>query len=279
MGLLSSITDAIGLTDTGAMEAAAQAAQFNPYNVESSYGSLGYNPATRTFTSSISPDIQRLQAQQLFRAGSTDPALAQLQRGFFTGATAEDPRLSALQSRYFDQLGQVSPTQELDLFRQQAAPYNQAASQAVENRLFSQGRLDHSQAYRPGGVMRGLWDAQAQQDLGFQQQAIQNARAREAQLLGQFSGVRGLQSQEQQQALGNYTSLFGMQDALRQQGLSNYMSLFGPEQNLFGAGMGMGQIGQSGASASANIMARGASVMPNLMSSILGGATMGYMMR
>jgi len=88
-----------------------------------------------------------------------------------------------------------------------------------------------------------------------------------------------LQSQEQQQALGNYTSLFGMQDALRQQGLSNYVSLFGPEQNLFGAGMGMGQIGQSGASASANIMARGASMMPNLMSSILGGAVMGSMMR
>lgn len=189
------------------MGGAADAAEFKPYNIQSSYGDLAFDPATRTFTSSL------------------------------------DPGLARLQSSYRSRLGSVSPAQELSLFRQQAAPYNEAAALNLENRLFSQGRLDHSQVYQPGGAMRGLFDAQAQQDLAFQQQAISNAMAREAQLYNQYTG------------------------------------LFAPEQSLFNMGMGMGNIGMQGQLQQSQLRGQEAQYMPNLMSSLLGGGLMGFMMR
>lgn len=202
---LERITDTIGMTNVRRMEEAADAARFSPYNIQSGYGSLTYDPSQRLFTSSVSPDVQRLQ------------------------------------DRYLLGLERISPQSELGIMREQAQPYNEALMTGMENRLFSQGRLDHSQVYAPGGPMRGLFDAMLNQDLIFQQQARQNAWAREQQLL------------------------------------RNYMGLFAPEQNLFQAGMGMGQIGMQGQMTGANILAESSEQLPKAMDSIIGGI-MTYMM-
>ena len=190
MALFSGITDALGLTTDP--DKYSQMAQFNPYNIRSSYGSLAYDPSTRTFTSSVNPEISRLQSQFLSR------------------------------------MGQTSPESELGLFRQMAEPYNRAASEGLENRLFSQGRLDHSQVYEPGGAMRGLYDAFSQQDLGFQQRALANSRAEEQRLM------------------------------------DNYRSLFGFDTSLFNMGQGMGSLQVQGAGNAAQVGA-GVSMSNNAM--------------
>lgn len=208
MGLLNDITDAVGLTNTSGMEDAARAAaqSTQPWGLNTSFGSVTPDYQNKTLTGNV------------------------------------DPRFAGYQNRLFSQLGQVSPDQQLALMRQQAEPYNQAASQGLENRLFSQGRLDHSQVYQPGGAMRGLFDAQFNQDLSFQQQAQQQAWGREQQLLGSL------------------------------------LSSYGPEQSLFGQAFGGGAASGQGGMAGAQILSQSAMQMPNLMSSLLGGATMGMMM-
>lgn len=204
MGLLTDITDAFGLTDSKAGEEAAKMAQFNPYNIRSSYGSLDYDRANRTFTSSM------------------------------------DPRLQGITSGLFSRYGQVSPEQQLSLFRQQAAPFNEQAMLNLENRLFSQGRLDHSALDQPGGARRGLFDSILNQDLQFQLMAEQQA----------------------QQAQNNY--------------LNQILGLTGLEQNLFNAGMGMGQIGIQGQIAGANAYLSNsqftADMTKQIVDSIAGGA-------
>jgi len=177
-------------------------AEFNPYNINASYGSLAYDPSNRTFTSQM------------------------------------DPRLSGIQSGLFSQYGQVSPEQQLSLFRQQAQPYNEAAYQGLENRLFSQGRLDASQEYGAGGAMRGLFDSFANQDLQFQQMAAQQAQAQQMNYLNQILGIGSM------------------------------------EQNLFNAGMGMGQIGMQGQLQQSNLQAQQDAFLPNALFG-LGGAALG----
>jgi hypothetical protein len=209
MGLLSDITDAIGLTNHAGMEAAAAASaqSTQPWGLFSSYGSVTPDRANKTLTTTL------------------------------------DPRWAAYQNSLFGQLGTTSPDQQLALLRQQAQPYNEAAYQGLENRLFSQGRLDHSQVYQPGGAMRGLFDAQLNQDLSFQQMAQQQAWQREQQLLGSL------------------------------------LSSYGPEQSLISSAFGGGVSSGQGGLAGAQILSQSAMQMPNLMSSLLGGATMGWVMK
>ena len=190
-----------GLLEPDMGEAQAQA-EFKPYNINASYGSLGYDPSSRTFTSQLSPELM------------------------------------GIQSGLFSQYGQINPEQQLSLFREQAAPFNQAASQNLENRLFSQGRLDASQEYAPGGAMRGLFDSFANQDLQFQQMAAQQAQAQQMNYLNQILG------------LGNF------------------------EQNLFNAGLGAGQIGMQGQLQQSQLQAQQDAFLPNALWG-LGGAALG----
>lgn len=156
MGLFSPITDALGLTnDPGE---AAGMAQYNPYNINASYGNVDYDPASRTFTSQL------------------------------------DPRMQQMQQSLFGEFGNYNADNYLSLLRQRAAPQNEANYQGLENRLFSQGRLDHSQAYQPGGAMRGLFDAQAQQDLGFQIGADEWAMNQRSNLMDQMGWFNQLES-------------------------------------------------------------------------------------
>lgn len=187
MGLFDKAFDVLGLTPD--MGGAIQAAQFDPYNVQSSFGSLNYDPSQRLFSTSLNPQITQ---------------------GFNT-----------------------DPMQTLGLMRQQAAPYQQQERLNLENRLFSQGLLQHSAVDQPLGARRSLFDAQQQQDFGFQ-----------------------LQSQAQ--------------------ALQNLLAMAGLEQNLFGMGAGMGQLGQQAAGNVAGLMAQEAAVVPNLIGSAIGAAGQAY---
>ena len=108
----------------------------------------------------------------------------------------------------------------------------------MENRLFSQGRLDHSQVYQPGGAMRGLFDSFANQDLQFQTMAAQQAQQQQMNYLNQILGIGSM------------------------------------EQNLFNAGMGMGQIGMQGQLQSSQLQAQQDAFIPNMLWG-LGGAALG----
>lgn len=200
--LLGGAADFLGLTPD--LSGAAQSAQFNPYNINQSFGSLSYDPSSRSFSSSLSPE------------------------------------LSGIQSGLFSQYGQVNPQQQLSLFRQQAAPFNEQMGQDIENRLFSQGMLGASRPYEEGGQMRGFWDSVQNQDFGFQQQAQQSS----------------------QQAQMNY--------------LQQLLGLGNLEQGLFGNVANLGSV-QTGAGANvANIQATQGMALPNLIGSAIGGAAQGY---
>ena len=157
MGLLTGITDAIGLTDSKAGQRAADAARFNPYNINTTFGGIDYDPHTRMFTSSI------------------------------------DPRLSRYAGGLMGEIGGINPNQQLDLYRQLSAPYEQAQYQNLENRLFSQGRLGAGMEYQPGGSMRGLFDSFQQADLMRQTQAYDWANAQRNAILGQIAGIQGME--------------------------------------------------------------------------------------
>ena len=176
---------------------AQQAAEYDPYNINTSYGSLGFDESTGTFNSKLSPELM------------------------------------SIQSGLFGQYGQVSPEQQLELMRTQAAPYNQAATQGLENRLFSQGRLDHSQVYEEGGAMRGLFDAQANQDLQFQMMAEQQAQAAQMNYLNQILGLQGMESSLYNASMGQGS--LGMQGQMQQSNLQAQQDAF-LGNALFGLG-------------------------------------------
>ena len=204
MGLSLNPFTGFGLLDelTPDTSGAQAQAEFNPYNINASYGSLGYDPASRTFTSQLSPELMNMQ------------------------------------SGLFSQYGQINPEQQLALMREQAAPYNQAASQQLENRLFSQGRLDASQEYGAGGAMRGLFDSFANQDLQMQMSAQQQAQAAQMNYLNQILGINNM------------------------------------ENSLFNAGMGMGNIGMQGQLQQSNLQAQQDAFMSNAIFG-MGGAALG----
>lgn len=149
------LTDALGLTTNPYI--AADMAAYNPYAINTGYGGAAYDAQNRRFQSSLSPQFQ------------------------------------AMQQGLFNQYAGMSPDNYLNLMRQRAAPGNQAAYEGLENRLFSQGRLDHSQVNQPGGAMRGLFDSFANQDLGFQLSADQMSDQFQNSIMDRLFGLAGLE--------------------------------------------------------------------------------------
>ena len=84
MGVLDSVTNTLGLTPD--LSGAIGAAGFDPFNINTSFGSSNFNAGTNTFDAQLNPQLQGIQQGIL------------------------------------GQLGQVNPEQQLSLFRQQAQP-------------------------------------------------------------------------------------------------------------------------------------------------------------
>ena len=166
MGLLDGAFDALGLTPD--MSGAINAAAFDPYNIQTSYGGANYDAENRLFSTSLNPALQGV--------------------------------MGGLQEQY----GQINPEQQLNLMRERAQPYNEAMGQGIENRLFSQGLLGASKEYQPGGQMRGFFDSVMNQDMGFQLSAQQQAQQQQTNLLNQIFGLAGLENNlfGQQQQFG-----------------------------------------------------------------------------
>ena len=156
MALFSGITNALGLTEDPGK--AAGMAQYTPYNINASYGQTNYDPATRTFNSSL------------------------------------DPRMQQMQQSLFGQFDQYDPNAYLQMLRQQAAPYEQQQSLGLENRLFSQGRLEHSAVDQPGGARRSLFDSFANADLQRQLGANQWAQQGRSGLMDQMGWFNALEN-------------------------------------------------------------------------------------
>ena len=232
MGLLTGFTDALGLTDSGAAAEAAAMAQFKPYNINTTFGGVNYTAPT-------GPQITSYETVPDGFGGVTKkPIWSEATPGEFS--TSLDPRLLGLSTAAMNELGQINPAQQLSLFRQQAAPFEEQQRLGLENRLFAQGRLDHSQVDQPGGIRRGLFDAQANADMMRQLQARDWANQQRAALLGQIGTIQGM------------------------------------EQGLFGPAMGMGQLGQAGSTAAAQMMMQGSMNTQNFFGSLLGGGLMGF---
>jgi hypothetical protein len=155
MGLFDSAFETLGLVSD--YDPAIQQAEFNPYNVNMSVGSLSYEPDSRTFSSQLAPEFQSLINQWL------------------------------------PQLSQIDPNQQLGLMRQQAAPFEEQQRLNLENRLFKQGILQHSAVDAPGGARRSLFEAQAGADVQRQMLAQQLATQQRQALLNQILGVQGLE--------------------------------------------------------------------------------------
>lgn len=204
MSLFGSAMDFLGLTPD--MGGAINAAQFNPYNVNQSTGSVNYDAASRTFNSQLNPQLQ------------------------------------GIQQGLFSQYGAVDPTQQLNLMRQQAQPFNEQMGLNLENRLFKQGLTGASVVDQPGGARRSFFDSVLNQDMGFQMQAQQQAQQQQMAYLQQLLGISGM------------------------------------ENNMFSNAMGMGGIGMQGQMQQSNLMGQSAMAMPNLLGSLLGGAAQGFMM-
>lgn len=348
MGILTDFTDFVGLTDSDAAAQAAQAAQFKPYNITTSVGGIQYDPERRMFTSSLGGQYyglgETLANEALFGYGddetaqlrqaalnrmtrSTRPtdtwgarqaALAEYgrpdpnayqQQMFLAGS--ESPSQN-IQRRLLSQAGNIDPQQQLDLYRQMSAPFEEQQRLNLENRLFAQGRLGASAVDRPGGERRSLFDAQAQADLMRQTQAMDWANQQRGALLGQFGGLRAddraqraqelgaygdlarLDMARRQQALGAYGTLEGMSRQAQAQDLGMFGALQGLEQQrqaallqnmgiipgmemgLFNPAMGMGQLGAAGQQASANAMMQGSMNTTNFFGSLIGGGLMGF---
>jgi len=198
-----SLFEAIGLVPD--MDKAIAASQFDPYNIEASFGSLGFDEATNTFTSSLSPEFQQMLGD------------------------------------WTTQMQNIDPQKQFEMMQAQAAPYEQQQQLGLENRLFSQGLMQHSAQDQPGGARRSLFDSQQnammQRQLGAQDWASSNRQN----LLNSILGIQGMES------------------------------------GLFNMGMGMGSIGMQGQMQASNLMGQQATAGSNIMGNVLGGLTMGAM--
>lgn len=202
MALLDSVTGFLGLTPD--MSGVAEAMRFQPQSARTSFGSTYYDPETTTF------------------------------------GTNFDPRLQQARNRAIGRFIRATPDQQLSLFRQASEPQNQAMMQNLENRLFSQGRLDASQEYAPGGAMRGLFDSFNNQDLQFQLMANQEADRRAMNAMNQISGINNME-----------------------------LSLFNPALQFSG-------IANQAQQAQGQALMQGEMATSNFFGSLLGGGLMGF---
>lgn len=226
MGFLGDISFGL-LGDTSAEEAAQQSAgmlqNWRPTSISSAFGST--DATQGRVTSTLSPELQSLLS-------GTYGLFNQIQ----------------------------SPDQTYQLLRQQAAPYEQQQYGAMENRLFSQGRLGASAEYAPGGQMRGLFDAQAQADLQRQLSARDQFYNERTNLMNQLGGIYNMEqglfqagtpySQMSQQMTSGAAGIIGQAGASTTQGIQSLIgnaiggyAMGGGFGNLFGGAPAAGTAG------------------------------------
>lgn len=315
MGVLTDLTDFVGLTDTEAAERAAEAAKFDPYNITSTFGGVRFEEDENKFYSSIDPTLNTLagiQREEALRNWGASPYVSRAMSMFGDklapayGPSTADARKRAigqlrmqdpsvgLQSQLLGELSAIDPRQQLNLFRQMAAPFEEQQRLGLENRLFAQGLMGASTVDKPGGARRSLFDAQAQADLMRQTQAMDWANQQRQSVLGQYGNLRGLDMARRQQALGEYGTLQGMRQQEKAQDLAGYGALQGlesqrrasmlgqlgiipgMEMGLFNPAMGFGQLGAAGNQAAASAIMQGNMATQNFLGSVLGGGLMGF---
>ena len=175
-------------------------------------------------------------------------------RSLFGGLTYQDgrvttqlaPELQQQVTGIYERLGQIDPSQQLGLLRQQAAPYEQQQRLDLENRLFSQGLMGASVVDRPGGARRSLFEAQAGSDLQRQLLAEQMAQQQRASLFGELQNIYGMEQ-------GLFGAAYGYPQNNQVSNLLAQQAGFGPGLmgNLLGGAMmgwGMGGFGLGGGS-------------------------------
>jgi len=118
--------------------------------------------------------------------------------------------------------------QQLGVLRQGAAPQQQRNFNNLQDRLFSQGLLGGGTS-ATGEAMRGFFEAQNSQDLGFQNQAFGNAMQQQ-----QF--MQGLGSQQMGMGSGLEQQLFQQMLGSIQQNQQAGMGRLGAAQGLLGFG-------------------------------------------
>lgn len=154
--------------------------------------------------------------------------------------------------------------QELATMRSAAAPELARQQQALEKSLFAKGMLGGGST-QTGEGYRGLFEAQGQQDLGFQQEAFNRAATR-SQLLGnlgmgqtgQAAGLLGQNLGQQQNTIQNIMGAnqlgsgalgqqfqqqfqgIGQMQSAGNQRLQNALNLFGVGQGAQAQGFGQG---------------------------------------
>jgi hypothetical protein len=184
------------------------------------------------------------QANQAFgqQMGTGTQGLGQL-AGMFGGAVPGLMQQGMMNQQMAGNQGALQ-SQELAGLRAQAQPEQNRMFNQLQDRLFAQGRLGST-----GGAenMRGLFEAQGQQDLGFQSEAF-NRAMQQQQFMGQLGGQQmGQAGQFGQQAGGLIGQGFGQTLQSLQQnqqaGLSRLQAaqgLFGQGADIFGSQFGLG---------------------------------------
>ncbi len=191
-------------------------------------------------------------------------------------APAYGPSTAGARIDAIDRLGAIDPTQQLNLFRKMAAPFEEQQRLGLENRLFAQGLMGASTVDDPGGARRSLFDAQAQADLMRQTQAVDWANRERQQALNQYGMLQGMRQQEAAQDLAGYGALQGLESQRRASMLGQLGIIPGMEMGLFSPAMGFGQLGASGQQAAASAIMQGNMATQNFLGSVLGGGLMGF---
>ena len=279
---------------------------FSPYNVNSLFGSLSYDPSSRTMNLGLSPQMQAINNQMfgamsggpygmtpeqmmLSQAGSTLGQQA-LGLGGMSGIFGRGLGLQAANagSGFLGAANQMNPQDiaqgQFDRMQALLSPRRERAALGLESRLLRQGLLGSTAG---GEQFRAMNEANAMQDAGIAESALREGMSTQQGLFGM--GLQGMQigqglfGQGTGQQLGAMSSglgFLGMPAQQQQQSLNNYLGLLsgqqGINQSLLGLanlGMGAGQA-QSGIDA-ANAAARTAA--DNRLSDVMAGLIQGGM--
>jgi hypothetical protein len=269
-GIVSSITDAVGLTDTqGTIDAAnasaaaqreaarmgAQASAFRPVGITSRFGTSAFDvtdvggvPRVTGARYTVSPELQALQDRLMGLTGGALTSAEQAQmaaeplgaasRGLFNlGAQylAESPE--AARQRYISQ-----QTALLD-------PIRQREEQRLASSVFGRGRAGLNVGDIGQPELAALATARRAQDLQLAQQAEQAAQ----QQIGFGAGLFGTGAQQLAQQYGIPTQALGPLQSL----LGTTQSIEELGQQPFQLGLAVGGAAQPGATAGAQLLSSG----------------------
>lgn len=230
--------------------AAAEQAEFNPYQVSgSAFGDVAFDKEAGTAQFNLSPEMQALsqlfgqQAQQFAGQGQTElGALAgQGGLGFLRAGIETDPFATA--QTQFERMEEI------------LAPSRQRQREALESRLLRQGRLGST-----GGAL---------QQEGLESAIEQSRRQGLVEALGQGMGI-----QAQQLAQGQQLGLLGQQqqDVGFQQAMARLGGLQGIEQQMFNLANLGSALGGRQSTAGAQAGAFGMQGATSGTAALLGGA-------